>query len=101
MAADRLGVGAAEIEDGVPLDAAELRAARIKAPAHLAALLTDDSVERAGHTYGKAYRDIVRAFRGRYDNPPDLVAHPRDEGDIEAILEWAEGAGAAVIPSGG
>jgi alkyldihydroxyacetonephosphate synthase len=58
-------------------------------------------VERAAHTYGKAYRDIVRAFRGRYDNPPDLVAFPRDEADVEQILAWAMDADVAVIPYGG
>ena len=35
--------------------------------------------ERVSHALGKAYRDVVRGFRGQIDNPPDLVAHPRDE----------------------
>src|SRR5207302_5798310 len=74
---------------------------RIGVPAVLAAFATADPVERASHTYGKAYRDIVRAFRGRYDNPPDFVARPRNEAEIEAVLEWATGAGVAVIPYGG
>jgi alkyldihydroxyacetonephosphate synthase len=101
MAGERLGFQPGEIEDGVPLEAVELPPSRIKAPDHLGEVLTDDPVERAGHTYGKAYRDLVRAFRGRYDNPPDLVAHPRDEADIASILDWATGAGIAVIPYGG
>ena len=57
--------------------------------------------ERARHAYGRSYRDVVRAFRGRFDHPPDLVAHPRDEADVVAILEWAVRTGAAVIPFGG
>jgi alkyldihydroxyacetonephosphate synthase len=101
MAGERLGFAPGEIEDGVPLDVVELPAPRIRPPEQLASVFSDDTVERAAHTYGKAYRDIVRAFRGRYDNPPDLVAYPRDERDIEAILEWAGGAGVAVIPYGG
>ncbi|HEX4717346.1 MAG TPA: FAD-binding oxidoreductase [Thermoleophilaceae bacterium] len=101
LAGERLGFQPAEIEDGVPLDAVELPPPRIKPPDALARVFTDDTVERAGHTYGKAYRDIVRAFRGRYDNPPDWVAHPRDEADVEAILEWAADARVAVIPYGG
>ncbi|MGZ8672718.1 MAG: FAD-binding oxidoreductase, partial [Solirubrobacterales bacterium] len=44
---------------------------------------------------------LVRAFRGRIDNPPDLVARPRDESDVEALLAWCSDAGAAAIPSGG
>jgi alkyldihydroxyacetonephosphate synthase len=101
QAGERLGFQPGEIEDGVPLAEARLRAPRIAPPESLAAICSTDMADRAGHTYGKAYRDIVRAFRGRYDNPPDLVARPRDERDIEALLEWATGAGVAVIPYGG
>jgi alkyldihydroxyacetonephosphate synthase len=100
-AGERLGFQPGEIEDGVPLDAVELPAPRISAPGHLADVVTSDSVERAAHTYGKAYRDIVRAFRGRYDNPPDLVARPRDEAEVEQVLEWASQDQIAVIPYGG
>jgi alkyldihydroxyacetonephosphate synthase len=101
IAGERLGFRPGEIEDGVPLDAVELPAPRVAAPSHLSDVLTDDTVERAAHTYGKAYRDIVRAFRGRYDNPPDLVAFPRDEAQVEQILAWAMDADVAVIPYGG
>jgi alkyldihydroxyacetonephosphate synthase len=101
MAGERLGFQPGELEDGVPLEAAELPPPRVRPPDALTDVFTDDTVERAAHTYGKAYRDIVRAFRGRYDNPPDLVAHPRDEQDVEAILEWATGEQVAVIPYGG
>src|SRR5439155_10924621 len=57
--------------------------------------------ERASHAYGKSYSDIVRAFRGRFDHPPDVVAFPRDEREVEAVLEWCADAGAAAIPYGG
>ena len=50
---------------------------------------------------GKAYRDVVRGFRGEFANPPDLVALPRDESEIETVLSWCEAEGAAVIPFGG
>jgi alkyldihydroxyacetonephosphate synthase len=50
---------------------------------------------------GKAYRDVVRGFRGEFENPPDLVALPRDESEIEAVLSWCESEGAAVVPFGG
>ncbi len=45
--------------------------------------------------------DLVRGFRGEFENPPDLVARPRDESEIEAVLSWCEAEGAAVIPFGG
>ena len=44
---------------------------------------------------------MVRGFRGEFENPPDLVAFPRDESEIETVLSWAEAEGAAVIPFGG
>jgi alkyldihydroxyacetonephosphate synthase len=44
---------------------------------------------------------VVRAFRGRIENPPDLVAHPGDEDEVAAVLAWCADAGAAAIPFGG
>src|SRR5215475_3532197 len=40
-------------------------------------------------------------FCGEVEKPADLVAFPRDESEIEAVLNWAEAEGAAVIPFGG
>jgi len=85
----------------VPLEEIELPAPRLSAPDSLAAIVTDDRYERVAHAYGKAYRDVVRAFRGQIDNPPDLVAHPGDEREVAAVLEWCADAGAAAIPFGG
>jgi alkyldihydroxyacetonephosphate synthase len=64
-------------------------------------LFSDSHYERVSHGLGKAYRDVVRGFRGEFENPPDLVAFPRDESEIETVLSWAEAEGAAVIPFGG
>jgi alkyldihydroxyacetonephosphate synthase len=97
---ERLGFGG-EVEEPVPLEEVELREARLKPPAGLGGLFTDDRHERVGHALGKAYRDVVRGFRGEFENPPDLVALPRDESEIEAALSWAEVEGAAVVPFGG
>jgi alkyldihydroxyacetonephosphate synthase len=100
-ARERLGFGPAETERPVPLESVELPAPRLEPPASLAAICRQDPYERASHAYGKSYRDVVRAFRGRFDNPPDLVAHPRDEAELEAVLAWCADAGAAAIPYGG
>jgi alkyldihydroxyacetonephosphate synthase len=43
----------------------------------------------------------VRAFRGRFDHAPDVVAFPRDEAEVEAVLGWCADANAAAIPVGG
>ena len=96
-----LGFGPAEVERPVRLEDVDLPESRIEPPAELAEICAADRYERALHTYGRGYRDVVRAFRGRFDNPPDVVAHPRDEGDVERVLDWCAGAGIAAIPFGG
>src|SRR6188472_3676731 len=96
----RFGFGG-EPEAPVPLDEVVLRKPRLKAPSALGDLFRDSHYERVSHALGKAYRDVVRGFRGEFENPPDLVAFPRDESEIEVVLEWAEAEGAAVIPFGG
>jgi alkyldihydroxyacetonephosphate synthase len=97
---ERFGFGG-ELEEPVPLDEVKLRAPRLKVPGAFGDLFTDDHYERVAHALGKAYRDVVRGFRGEFDNPPDLVAFPKDESEIETVLSWAEAEGAAVVPFGG
>ena len=96
----RFGFGG-EVEKPAPLAEVELRDARLKAPERFGDLFSADRYERVSHGLGKAYRDVVRGFRGEFRNPPDLVAFPRDESEIETVLSWAEAEGAAVIPFGG
>jgi alkyldihydroxyacetonephosphate synthase len=96
-----LGFDPADVERPVSLDALALPAPRLRPPESLARVCMSDDYSRASHAYGKAYRDIVRAFRGQIDNPPDVVASPRDEGELVAVLEWCVDAGAAAIPFGG
>jgi len=96
----RFGFGG-EVEKPVPLGEVELRASRLRVPEDFGDLFSDDRYERVSHALGKAYRDVVRGFRGEFENPPDLVAFPREESEIETVLSWAEAEGAAVIPFGG
>lgn len=97
---ERFGFGG-EVEQPVPLEAVELRPSRLKRPEAFGDLFSDDRYERVSRALGKAYRDVVRGFRGQFGDPPDLVAQPRDEGEIETVLSWAEAEGAAVVPFGG
>jgi alkyldihydroxyacetonephosphate synthase len=97
---ERFGFGG-EVEKPVPLGEVELRKPRLKRPSGFGDLYADDDYERVCHALGKAYRDVVRGFRGEFENPPDLVALPRSEPEIETVLSWAEAEGAAVIPFGG
>jgi alkyldihydroxyacetonephosphate synthase len=96
----RFGFGG-EVRKPVPLEQVELRTGRLKAPERFGDLFSSERYERVSHALGKAYRDVVRGFRGEFENPPDLVAFPRDESEIETVLSWAEAEGAAVIPFGG
>ncbi len=96
----RFGFGG-EVEKPVPLEEVELRKPRLKRPGGFGDLFSDGDYERVSHALGKAYRDVVRGFRGEFENPPDLVAFPKDESEIETVLSWAEAEGAAVVPFGG
>ncbi|CAN5482890.1 FAD-binding oxidoreductase [soil metagenome] len=78
-----------------------LRPPRVVPPSTLAPLCSTDPDERAAHTPGKAYRDVARNLLGRLDDPPDVVARPRTEADVVALLDWCAGAGVAAIPYGG
>lgn len=93
--------GAAEIETPVALEDVVLPEPRVAPPAELAEICSSDVHSRASHAWGKSYSDVVRGFRGHFDFPPDLVARPRGELDVEAVLEWAGAANVAVIPYGG
>ena len=70
-------------------------------PTSLEHLADGDPLSRAAHTYGKAFRDIARAFERRWDHPPDVVVRPSSEQDVVDVLDWASDVGAAVIPVGG
>jgi alkyldihydroxyacetonephosphate synthase len=97
---ERFGFGG-EARQAVPLDEVEARAPRLKKPEAFGDLFTDAKYERISRALGKAYRDVVRGFRGEFENPPDLVAMPRDCSEVETVLSWAEAEGAAVVPFGG
>src|SRR5882757_10389799 len=64
-------------------------------------MFSDDRYDRVAHSLGKAYRDVVRGFRGEFPNPPDLVAYPESAEDVDAVLNWCSDEGAAAIPYGG
>ena len=71
-----------------PLDSLSLPDVRLAPPPALAAMCSQEARERAVHTLGKSYDDLVRGIRGDYRHAPDIVAYPRDEQDVERILAW-------------
>jgi len=101
LLAARFTLGDLPIATPPRLEEISLRPPRINPPAALAAVCSVDAFDRAAHTYGKSFRDVVRAFQRHYPNPPDIVAFPRDEAEIVALLDWCTETGAAAIPYGG
>jgi len=61
------------------LSAIELRRPRVVPPASLAPCCSSAAYDRVVHTYGKSFRDVVRALRRDFTHPPDVVAFPREE----------------------
>ncbi|MEE8508448.1 MAG: FAD-binding oxidoreductase, partial [Myxococcota bacterium] len=99
--AERLGARDLELAPEPRLQDLELPKPRLDPPAVLSEICSTDDFDRAGHSYGKSFRDVVRGARGQFDHPPDLVAFPRDEDEVVALLDWCNDAGAAAIPYGG
>ena len=78
-----------------------LRPPRISPPASLAAICVADDHDRAVHTYGRSFRDRIRAYNLQFPNPPDIVAYPTTEAEVTAVLDWCSSSGYAAIPYGG
>jgi len=98
---EHLGVGEQELERAVALEQVTLASPRVPIPSALAQISDDGAHARASHALGKSYTDTVNGFRGRFEHPPDFVASPRDERDVEALLEWCAAKNVAAIPFGG
>jgi alkyldihydroxyacetonephosphate synthase len=98
---EQLGFGATEVEEPVPLEAIELPPPRVEPPRSLSELFRPGPYERVSHALGRGYRDVVRGFRGQIEHPPDLVAYPGDEHEVEAVLAWCAEQRLAAIPYGG
>ncbi len=99
--AEHLGMALTDVEEPVALESARMAPARIQAPPSLVDICADDLHARACHALGKSYGDVVRGFRGRFEHAPDLVLRPRDEAELERVLEWCSHERVAAIPFGG
>src|SRR4051812_41373681 len=86
--AARLGLPSVEARPAPTLASLDLPPPRLTPPPALAEICSSDVESRAGHTYGKSFRDVVRGFSGDFEYPPDVVARPRDEADVVDLLNW-------------
>jgi alkyldihydroxyacetonephosphate synthase len=98
---NQLGFPERPLLDMPTLDDVTLPDARVEVPDEFSDICTQSKRARVHHTYGKAYPDLVRGFHCEYDDPPDIVATPREEEDIETLLAWASEERIAVVPFGG
>jgi alkyldihydroxyacetonephosphate synthase len=60
-----------------------------------------DRADRAVHSLGKGYRDLVRIRRGDIASPTDAVVYPESDAQIAAVLDLAASEAFSVIPFGG
>jgi alkyldihydroxyacetonephosphate synthase len=97
----RFGVPGFDAVAPPALAALRLSPPRLAPPPALAELCSSEIYDRAAHTYGKSFLETVRGLAGDYADAPDIVAFPRIETDVAALLDWAGGAQVAVIPFGG
>jgi alkyldihydroxyacetonephosphate synthase len=103
-----LGVEPLPHTPAMKLDDVQLRPSRLTADAREALVagiggdnVREDAFERASHTRGKSYHDLLHLRAGRLDDAPDAVAYPSSAEETVRILQWAEEFKVAVIPFAG
>lgn len=83
------------------IDDIELPPVGVTVPDALAGVLETTPTTRAGHCYGKSFRDVVRGLAGDFTAAPDAVAFPTSEGEVVSVLDWAETENVVIAPYGG
>ena len=96
-----LGIEPPELRTPPLVEQITLPAPAVALPPSLAPFCSAAANERISHTWGKAYRDLVRGFAGDFSGAPDFVARPRSERELEQVLGWCAQDGVAAIPFGG
>lgn len=99
--AARFGLTSLPLRSPPSLSDVSLPKPKVEVPAALSAMCSTSPYQRARHCYGRSYRDVARAFQGRLEHPPDVVAFPSSEADIVALLDWCSSVGVAAVPYGG
>src|SRR5215218_845128 len=96
----RFGTALTQSARAPRLDEITLDAPRVLPPASLTCC-TSEHYDRAAHTYGKSYPELVRGRARDYANAPDVAAYPGADHAIATVLAWARSADATVTPLGG
>src|SRR5262249_48114525 len=82
----RFGTALTESASAPRLDEIALAAPTLAVPGSLP-FCTSGHYDRAAHTYGKSYPELARGLARDYASAPDVVAYPRNEGDVAAVLD--------------
>ncbi len=101
MVAQGVGCEPPTLRELPKLEDVKIGAPRIESPRELRDFCSDAKSDRVEHAYGKSYPDLVRGFAGDFASAPDLVARPKHEADVAALLGWASASGVMVVPYGG
>ena len=102
--AEALGTGALPHTPAKKLEEVTLPAPRLGAKrAALAAIaeVRDDAYERASHTRGKSYFDLLKLRAGDLSDAPDAVVYPKTADEVVRVLAWASTERVAVVPFAG
>lgn len=83
------------------LDEVTIAPPRVRVPEALAGFVSSAHRDRLLHTYGGHPLELLKALRGRFDHPPDAVAFPADDDELEAVLAWCDRHAYTAIPYGG
>lgn len=100
--------GMSSIVEAVPLERLSLDAGRLSEQERdsLRRVVGSQDVDfsagdRAIHSLGKSYRDMIEARSGRLRHVTDAVVYPREERQIAELLAWAVREDCAIVPFGG
>jgi len=83
------------------IDSLRMPEPAVAPPPALAGFSSAARLDRAMHTHGKSYRDLVRGLQGDFTRAPDFVAYPGDEAQVAAVLAFCASERVAAIPYGG
>jgi len=57
--------------------------------------------DRASHSFGKSYPELLKLRLSKIENPPDLVLYPKSTDDVVQIVKICNEENIAIIPFGG
>ncbi len=98
---DRLGFGSADPDRPVPLSEVSLPEPRLHPPERLKAICSTRHIRTLPARLRACLCRCASSVPGALRPSPGRRRGPRTEDEVAAVLEWAVGAGAAVIPFGG